>query len=144
MKSIANLWIPVAAATVAFSSPAKADCETYPTILPRLPFAVASRIELLDQQNATAAAQYLGDEDFKLADATTINVSKPNGNDFRYIVKAPYFGGKSNRFQAKIKDDTLIFTAGVLGRGGWRTIGYFVVDVPEEFHKLVCHRSGAM
>jgi hypothetical protein len=144
MKSIANLWIFVAAAAIALSSPAKANCETYPTIEPAPPFAVASRIELLDQQNAAVAAQYLGNENFKRAAATTINVSQPNEKDFRYIVKAPYFGGVSNRFQAKIKDDTLIFTAGVLGRGGHRTIGYFVVDVPEEFHKLVCHRSGAM
>lgn len=144
MKAVAHLWMFVAATTVAFSSPARASCEIYPTVLPSHPFALASRIELLEQQNAAVAAQYLGSEDFKLASGMTIDVPKPNGKDFRYVVKAPYFGGMPNRFQAKLKDDTLIFTAGVLGRGGRHEIGYFLVDVPEPFHKLVCHRSGAM
>ena len=144
MKAIANLWIFVGATIVAFSSPARASCEIYPTVLPSPPFALASRIELLEQQNAAVAAQYLENEDFKPASGMTIDVPKPNGKDFRYVVKAPYFGGMPNRFQAKLKDDTLIFTAGVLGRGGRHAIGYFLVDVPEEFHKLVCHRSGAM
>jgi hypothetical protein len=144
MKAIANLWIFVAATIMVFSSPARASCETDPTVLPMPPFAFASRIELLEQQNAAVAAQYLGNEDFKPASGVTIDVPKPNGKDFRYVVKAPYFGGMPNRFQAKIKDGTLIFTAGVLGRGGHHAIGYFLVDVPEEFHQLVCHRSGAM
>jgi hypothetical protein len=144
MKSIANLWLFVAATTVAFNSPARASCEIYPTVLPAPPFALASRIELLEQQNAAVAAQYLGNEDFKPAAGMTIDVPKPEGKNVRYVLKAPYFGGMPNRFQAKLKDDTLIFTAGVLGRGGRHEIGYFLVDVPEPFHKLVCHRSGAM
>jgi hypothetical protein len=144
MKAIANLWIFVAATAVAVSSPTRASCETYPTILPTPPFALASRIELLEQQNAAAAAQYLGNEDFKLASGMTTDASQPKEKDVRYVLKAPYFGGMPNRFQAKLKDDTLVFTAGVLGRGGRGEIGYFLVDVPEPFHKLVCHRSGAM
>lgn len=144
MKFFTNVWMFLIMTTLVCSSSAKADCESYPAVEPSPPFAVASRITLLEQQDATVAAQYLLNEDFKLASTLTISLPKPNEKDFRYVVKAPYFGGRPNHFEAKVKDDRLIFTAGVLGRGGQRTIGYFVVDVPEEFHKIICHRSGAL